>query len=227
MSTLYLGRARLRRDPPAAALAALLVPAESDARTAAAHRLVWALFADGPDRRRDFLWREDRPGQFLTLSTRKPADPHALFELDCQDFAPALAPGDRLEFRLRANATVARGAGGGTRSRRGDVVMDALHALAPAERAGARRQAMVSAGRGWLATQGARCGFVPDADIAVDGYDQRRLPRDGGPPVLFSSIDLEGRLTVQDPALFLHHVAHGFGRAKAFGCGLMLIRRAH
>ena len=27
----------------------------------------------------------------------------------------------------------------------------------------------------WLAAQGARSGFTPDAEVAVDGYDQRRL----------------------------------------------------
>jgi len=33
-------------------------------------------------------------------------------------------------------------------------------------------------------------------------------------------------LTVEDPPLFLVALAAGFGRARAFGCGLMLIRRA-
>ena len=56
MTALWLGRARLRRDTAAtSALARLLVPEGGGARTAAAHRLVWALFADTPDRRRDFL----------------------------------------------------------------------------------------------------------------------------------------------------------------------------
>jgi CRISPR system Cascade subunit CasE len=38
-------------------------------------------------------------------------------------------------------------------------------------------------------------------------------------------LDLEGVLVVSDPARFCHCLAQGFGRAKAFGCGLMLIRR--
>jgi CRISPR system Cascade subunit CasE len=225
MSTLHLGRARLKRDAPVDALARLLLPAESDARTVAAHSLVWALFADGAARRRDFLWREEKPGVFMTLSARPPKDALGLFDLDYQEFAPALAVGDRLRFCLRANATVARSGVAGARSARSDVVMDAVYALPQGARAEARRQAIVTAGRGWIAAQGARCGFTPDADVAVDGYDRRRLPRQGGADLRFSSIDLEGRLTVTDPALFLRHIALGFGRAKAFGCGLMLIRR--
>jgi CRISPR system Cascade subunit CasE len=38
-------------------------------------------------------------------------------------------------------------------------------------------------------------------------------------------LDFEGMLVVEAPELFLASVAQGFGRAKAFGCGLMLIRR--
>ena len=81
-STPVLARARLRRDQPAEALARILVPEEPGARLGAAHSLVWALFADSPDRRRDFLWREMRPGEFLILAARPPSDPHGLFDLE-------------------------------------------------------------------------------------------------------------------------------------------------
>lgn len=40
MTTLFLTRARLRRDAPVAALARQLVPSEPGARTLAAHRLI-------------------------------------------------------------------------------------------------------------------------------------------------------------------------------------------
>ncbi len=39
-------------------------------------------------------------------------------------------------------------------------------------------------------------------------------------------LDYEGVLTVEDPVLFLSALTVGFGRARAFGCGLMLVRRA-
>ena len=45
-------------------------------------------------------------------------------------------------------------------------------------------------------------------------------------PIRFSVLDFTGVLEVRDPAAFLAAIARGFGRAKAFGCGLMLIRRA-
>jgi len=71
--TLYLSRLRLSRAPSARALDALLNPAEPGPRIDAHHRLLWAVFADSPDRQRDFLWREEGDGLFLTLSARAPA----------------------------------------------------------------------------------------------------------------------------------------------------------
>ena len=42
---------------------------------------------------------------------------------------------------------------------------------------------------------------------------------------MFGVMDFSGMLEVKDPARFLTQLAQGFGRARAFGCGLMLIRR--
>ena len=84
-------------------------------------------------------------------------------------------------------------------------------------------------GRAWLERQGARAGFTLTEPtlLRVDGEDHRALPRDGRrEPIRFSVLDFEGVLEVTEPALFVTGLANGFGRAKAFGCGLMLIRSA-
>ena len=227
MTALWLCRARLRRDTAATgSLARLLVPDEGGARTAAAHRLVWALFTDGPDRQRDFLWREEKPGRFMALSARPPVPMPDLFDVDTTPFEPALASGDRLQFSLRANAVVSRSEGPGLRGKRHDVVMDALHALPKDARAARRLPAVVEAGLAWLQRQGAAHGFTPHDGTAVDGYETVRIPREDARPVQFGQVDFTGVLTVTDPAAFLLALAAGFGRARAFGCGLMLIRRA-
>ena len=227
MTALWLCRAKLRRDTAAVgSLARLLIPEEGGARTAAAHRLIWALFSDGPQRARDFLWREVQPGEFMALARRPPSPMPDLFVVEHQAFEPVLAPGDRLNFSLRANPVVARAAAFGQRGTRHDVVMDALHALPKGERAAARLDAIAQAGRAWLERQGNAHGFQPAEGVAVDGYEPVRIPRDSGRPAQFSQMDFAGRLTVTDPVAFLAALAAGFGRARAFGCGLMLIRRA-
>lgn len=219
MSSLYLTRAAISRAASARALIQLLHPAKADDRAVAHHRLLWTLFADAPERCRDFLWREDGDGRFLILSARRPVDSHQLFTLeDAKPFDPALTTGMQLRFALRANATVRHR---GNASHR-DVVMDAIHALPPGpERALARREQATPAARAWLDRQGASHGFVVD-QMACLGYDVVQIPH-GQRPIRLGIVELEGRLTVRTPDAFLAALGRGFGRARAFGCGLMLI----
>ena len=55
---MYLSKASLSRAPSVRALDKLLMPTEAGNRTDAHHRLLWTLFADSEDRKRDFLWPE-------------------------------------------------------------------------------------------------------------------------------------------------------------------------
>jgi CRISPR system Cascade subunit CasE len=227
---LFFSRARLRNDGPIAALAPILLPPDHDQRLAVAHRLLWTLFSDGPDRRRDFLWREEgsgksvREGFFYILSMRAPSDSHGLFDLETKPFAPVLAEGDRLGFILRANAVVTRKDVEG-RSQRHDVVMDRLHKLQSGTRAAERRSAIDEAGRAWLDDQAQRHGFLVQKGLSVDGYHTAEVERPGHRPVSFSTLDFSGALTIVQPHLFVAAIGQGFGKAKSFGCGLMLIRR--
>ena len=192
-------------------------------------RLVWSLFADSPDRRRDFLWRRMDDDAFLVLSARPPENRHGLFEIDePKAFAPVLAPGDRLRFSLRANPTVRKARDPERRhAPRHDVVMDALHPLPDGSRAERRMAAIREKGFDWLARQGCKAGFeIREEELLCEGYCQHRIDRGADKHVLsFSSLDFEGVLEVRDPDLLPSAIARGFGPAKAFGCGLMLIRR--
>ena len=260
---MLLTRARLRRDVPAEALREVLA-ADGAVRTASTHHMIWSLFADAADRRRDFLWREAEPGLFYILSARPPEDARGLFEVDPpKRFAPRLEVGDRLAFVLRANATVVRKAGRGReRGHRVDVVMDAIHGAKGPARAAARARALAPVARAWLARQGEAHGFAlvprpadewddfaepagggaggaggaPDGaatdaaeaerEVRVLGYQAMRIDRRGGAPMRLGVLDVEGVLEVRDPGRFVPALGAGFGRAKAFGCGLMLVRRA-
>lgn len=246
----YLSRTRLRRDAPANALAAVLAPADPGARLAVSHRLLWTLFP-GPDEKRDFLWREDEQGRFLILSRRVPEDAHNLFELmEPRVFAPNLKAGDRLGFALRANAVVSRRVAGG-RSKRCDPVAERLRDLPKDERVSQRYAAVVAVAAAWLAQQGERHGFCLDSPATLRADDRwlmvprehkRRKPtasaglerapaasagleRAPAASAGLSILDMEGCLKVTDPERFVPALTAGFGKARAFGCGLMLIRR--
>lgn len=220
----FFSRVRLRRDITVRALSPLLLGAH-DGRHAG-HHLMWSLFADDRARQRDFLWREMPGGVFFVLSARLPEDRHRLFDIaPPKVFEPQLARGDSLGFALHANPVVRKAAG--ERSKKHDVVMAALQGVERKDRAGRRQAAVQASGFAWLERQGGRAGFAVDqAQVRIDGYERHRLARKGGKAMSFSTLDYEGILTVLEPDAFLEAVARGFGSARAYGCGLLLIRRA-
>ncbi len=201
------------------------------------HGLVWSLFSEPNERKRRFLWREVEPGAFIIVADRPPEDPHRLWQIDPpKTYDPVLAVGDRLGFLLRVNPTVAVRREG-RHSTRADVVMHAKHKLPPGERHlhATRIQELVL---DWLAARGPAIGAEFDIGrCEVSGYRQVVLP--GSPissqvpsgtraskSIAFSEVDISGLLMVTDPSKLRSALFEGIGRARAYGCGLMLVRRA-
>ncbi len=191
------------------------------------HQIAWSFFADQPERQRDFLYRLEvgRTGpRFFFLSKRRPVDPNGVFDVSVKDFAPCLAAGDTLRFSLRANPIVTRG------RKRCDVVMDTKYRMGwkhldPRSRP-LEADLIQEAGSTWLESRATRHGFslVPET-VRADGYQVRHLQKDGH-DMTVATCELQGMLRVTDPAVFLQSLQAGFGPAKGFGCGLMLIARA-
>jgi CRISPR system Cascade subunit CasE len=83
----------------------------------------------------------------------------------------------------------------------------------------------------WIMRQGERHGFSPAKDdnhqykLQNSAYRWHSLKADKGIKSGFSSVDFLGDLEITDVAKFTKALFGGFGRAKAFGCGLMLLRR--
>jgi len=201
------------------------------------HQLLWKMFQSAQDR--PFLFRQETEREqlsltdttrslplFYVLSSQIPEPVPGLLKADCKSFQPALEPGQRLIFRLRANPTVARKRANGERSGRHDVLMDAktqCKALG-GDSPGTIEEKMHRAASTWLEERAAKGGFKLDFTPQVTGYRQHYLKRKGS-DIRFSSVDFEGALTVSDPARFIETLFTGLGRSKAFGCGLMMVRR--
>ena len=75
---------------------------------------------------------------------------------------------------------------------------------------------------------GALCDLAPAAVVgsSTSGFKPSELNAGGARAIKLGLLDLSGTLRVSDPATFAARLGQGFGRARAFGCGLMLIRRA-
>ena len=197
-----------------------------------------------------------RPGgrpTFLVLSARPPAAGARLFEVETKPFAPSLAPGDRLGFSLHANPTVQAGHPKTGVKGRYDVMSMAVMRLPANAAKPEKARAVEDAARRWLGRQALASGFRiferfdPESEAGDEpppGFEWIPCDGDEEPLALTASgfqsaavpgkraagrlglIDYDGVLTVADPVLFLDAIGRGFGRAKAYGCGLMLIRRA-
>lgn len=189
------------------------------------HQALWRLFEAEPGTPRDFLYRiinqAERPA-FYVVSARSPVMESPIWHIQTRDYAPCLQAGDRLVFSLQANPTVKRAPTPGRRSVRHDVVMDARkQGDAHDPELGSYHQP----GLAWLNHRAEMAGFRVE-QARIDGYRRHHIYKRGGAPIVFSTLDFEGILTVTEPEIFLHRLLNGIGPAKAFGCGLLLVRRA-
>jgi CRISPR system Cascade subunit CasE len=196
------------------------------------HKLVWSFFADGPNRKRDFLYRlePNRSPRLFTVSAREPVAPSEAWTVEPKEYNPRIVAGDRLEFVLRANPIITRHDEAGKQKRR-DVVMDAKHQLRETspERTLWPSEARIAydAGAKWLAKQAAGHGFNVEPDsLRVDGYRTHTFRKKPGvKPVRIATLDFAGCLAVTDSEMFRDLLFQGLGPAKGFGCGLMMVKR--
>ncbi len=193
----------------------------------AEHQILWTLWGRRPEAERDFQFRrvDGSVPTYYLLSAVPPAAESPGWVIETKPFSPRIEEGDDLAFELRANPVVTRRSPDG-KSRRHDVVCDALRAQPVADEQG-RADIERSAGLSWLARQGERHGFAFNPAMVRTGAYRQEQIRGGGQSreIRYSSLDYSGRLAVTDASAFLACVRNGLGKAKAFGCGLFLLRR--
>lgn len=191
------------------------------------HQALWNLFETDPDAARDFLYRQEGQADelgFLVLSRRPPGTDDGLWTVQTKTYAPRLHQGQQLAFSIRINPVVKRRDEAG-RQQRHDLVMD-LKKKAP-ESVDNQAERMQHAARQWLANRQSPNGFeLAEQTVIGESYRQWRFGGKGGNRISFSTIDCSGQLSVTDTVRFESALMNGLGPAKAFGCGLLLIRPA-
>ena len=214
------------------------------------HSMIWELFSESEDQKRDFLYRMDiknsRP-VIYTVSQREPNYLGNLWNIETKPYNPQISEGMSLGFTLRANPvvkkTVPSNKGMKGKQSRHDVVMDAKWRIREksGKDAGAVNMSKLIQQEGfrWLANRSDRCGFSidpkndfeEDSDeesrkVRVDAYTQHKFIQGAKKRAIsLSTLDYTGVLTVTDKGKFTEALYHGIGPAKGFGCGLMMIRR--
>jgi len=194
----------------------------------ASHQLLWTLFSG--EMERSFLFREEINSrglpEFYILSLNPPQGERVVFNIQTKTFNPRIYDGQRLSFKLRVNPTVCVTDSEG-RSKRHDVIMHAKRKsrLAGSHDSAALKTLMDNAAHQWIANEkrladwGISLDFLPE----IERYTQHEgVKKDN--KISFSSVDFQGVLTVNNAAVFVERLKSGFGRSKALGCGLMLIK---
>ncbi len=196
------------------------------------HQMMWNLFEEDKSIKRDFLYRRDDSQSlpfYYLLSAREPVKNDDIFHIETQAYNPILKKVDELHFSLRANAVKTFTVKNSSKKiRRRDIVE---YKVDEYKKKSATEQPSSSviryeAGKEWLEQQGKRCGFeLKHLMVENHRYYQFKKPGDRNQRH-FTSLDFLGRIKIIEPEKFLREVLlNGLGRAKAYGCGLFLVRR--
>ena len=210
----------------------------------AVHQLLWKLFPDDPDAKRDFLFRQEfekeqlayeetRRGLplFYVVSHRKPEPVPGLLLVESKEYNPIFKKGMQLQFDLRVNPIVARKTEGKKNSQKHDVLMDEkskVKAEGITDKKQIQKRVYATAEK-WLVDRASLMGITLEKNddgfqLVTSGYCQHFLKKKGNTNIRFSSIDFSGLLTVTDPDKLTNVLFTGIGPAKAFGCGLLLVK---
>lgn len=192
------------------------------------HQLVADLFPD--DDSRGYLYRVTgrAPGErrVLVLSGEEPdAGPERPWgstrRLESKSYDPDLDSGLELDYELRLNATRVHTRtdddGNKTKTRRDvwDVVFDEEPET---------EQSPHDVYRAYVARKLEGAARIDDARV-IDRSWVKAKKGGNRRPIQFVATNLIGTLQVRDPEALLETIAHGIGRAKAFGCGLLCLSR--
>jgi CRISPR system Cascade subunit CasE len=216
-NTVYLSRATLLLPPVVAGMAS------------AEHRLIHALMSgENADARRNFLYSRTTPSsdgqpRYLVQSTEPPRN-NALFSVETKQVGLQYNVGDELLFSITANPTQHRTVQTGHKY--SDAISDALAALTIEERRKQRADTIQAVGVEWFSSRGERGGFsVEPHRVEVEDYGRTYIQRDGAKDIPVTRLSLRGVLTVTDPDAFATTLQVGLGRSRAFGYGMLKVRR--
>lgn len=182
------------------------------------HRSLWALFPDRPEAKRDFLFHieEQRVGHdtcLLLQSAVEPVKPagEGLRLIAKKPYPLQLRQGQRLSFLLAANPVKTIKDERERRNAKGNIKACRIPLLKDSEQ------------RQWLERKLAGAAIL---DAVLMRPNSPLYFRKQGKAGKIVPMTFEGVIQVTDPASLTKLIHDGIGPAKAFGCGLMLVRRA-
>lgn len=192
------------------------------------HQLLWKLFEAPKGASQPFLFRQVLEGadmglRFLLVSQDRPREYPGLL-VESKPYDPQIREGERFYFSARLNPTRTEKRPGG-RGKRQDYVISRLHQLqvGKGERAAMRQHILNEELPQWLMQRAEKRGFLVESCV-VERYEHVTTAGRGN-SVSYSVADFSGVLRATESEKFRQVLFSGIGHAKAFGCGLLLLKR--
>lgn len=187
------------------------------------HRQLWKLFpgeeketrGNSDEARQGFLFKvEDaqtgRPARLLVQSRNSPKPFPGIALIGTKEFQPQPEVGQRLAFVLTANPV--------------KTITDTQREAKPGKKSEKCRVPLIKdeEQRAWLARKFSAAAEIEAATVLPHAPTYFRKGNRSGKLV---TATFEGVLKVTEPAVLAGLLENGIGHAKAFGCGLLLVRR--
>ncbi len=194
------------------------------------HQMLWRLFPDDPDAQRDFLFRKEvKNGHpvYYVVSKRIPVSNDFLFHVETKEYNPRIKKGQSFSFCLRVNPVVAKKNEGSKNSKRHDIWMNAWREGKTKGLSGADLYDFINTrAKQWLIGREKEIGASINSDgIIIEGYTRHKFYGNKMKRIIHLGIlDYHGIVRVNDEEIMCNALFNGIGKAKAFGCGLLLIK---
>lgn len=192
---------------------------------------------------------------FIICSQHEPQRDNGIWDIETKNYLPNLQAGEKLSFYLRCNPTRTENTEiirkerdfklPLKKTRRIDVILEARRKAIEDNEAWTNDSIELKGAINWLKTHEIKresnsntttpiVSFDAES-IQVERYYQVPHPKAGNQKIQkredfenakkLSILDVTGILTVESPVLFNDVLLHGIGHGKAFGCGLMMVKR--
>jgi CRISPR system Cascade subunit CasE len=197
------------------------------------HQNIWALVSRNRKQKRDFLYRVEYDAyqnikHIYLLAPNQISSQNNIRIAVSPKYQPQLEMGEFLYFKLRANPIIKRKENG--KAKEYGIIMDAKHQF---NKNGQNYQEQFSlnelihdVGIKWLVRKGEQHGFsVKQVEVKIDNDCEYTVKPPGKQAFTLRTLDFEGRLKIVNAGRLKKALFEGIGSAKAFGCGLMLVRR--
>lgn len=197
------------------------------------HQKIWALVSRDKNQKRSFLYRIEYDAfqnieHIYLLASQQVTSQNDLKIAVSPPYRPQLEAGERLYFKLRANPIVKRKENG--KPKEYGLIVDAKHQF---KKNGRHYREQFSldeltheVGMKWLVRKGEQHGFaVKRFEVEIDNDREYAVNPQGKEFFTLRTLDFEGVLSVVIPDLFVDALYKGIGSAKAFGCGLLMVKR--